>query len=124
MKRTIYGVVTLLLALGFNGCSSHRSQSGITVPTQSQIKPEIIVTESSMENKNCTTLKTIDASVKKLTLFHADPTKEQVNYILAKKGKTLNANAVRNVKYTSGVGITTWGYIDATGDASKCNLDK
>ena len=61
---------------------------------------------------------------KKLTLFHANPTKEQVNYVLAKKGKALNANAVRNVKYTSGIGMTTWGYMDATGEASKCELNK
>jgi uncharacterized protein YbjQ (UPF0145 family) len=31
----------------------------------------------------------------------------------------LGADAVINIKYKSGVGLTTWGYIDANGVAVK-----
>jgi len=123
MKKVIYGATILLLALGISGCNSHRAQSGITVPEKGELKPEILVTESSMKDKDCTALQTVDASVKKLTIFHSDPTREQANYVLSKKGKALDANVVRNVKYTSGVGMTTWGYVDATGEACRCNLN-
>lgn len=123
MKKTIYGVMILILSLGMSGCSSYRTQSGIKIPAKGEIRTEIVVTEESMENKNCTALQTVEASVKKLTLFHPNPTKEQANYVLSEKGKALNANVVRNVKYTSGIGMTTWGYIDATGEACKCNLN-
>ena len=76
----------------------------------------------SLDEEVSKTVEQIDVSVKKLTAFHPNPTKEQVDYVLSEKAKTLNANAVRNVKYSSGVGFTTWGYMDAKGDASKCDL--
>ena len=52
---------------------------------------------------------------KKLTVFHKDPTKEQANEALIEKARSIGANAVVNIKYTSGIGFTTWGYIDAKG---------
>ncbi|MCG3683301.1 hypothetical protein [Aliarcobacter butzleri] len=48
--------------------------------------------------------------------------REQANFVLAEQAKKLDANAVRNVKYSSGIGLMTWGYMDAKGDASKCDL--
>lgn len=57
--------------------------------------------------------------MKKLTLFHKDPTKEQANEDLIEKARLLSADAVINVTYKSGVGFTTWGYINAKGTAVK-----
>ena len=36
---------------------------------------------------------------------------------LIEKAKLLGADAVINVTYSSGVGFTTWGYMDAKGKA-------
>lgn len=115
--------VVIILGLSFSGCSSYRSESGISIPENINVKSNIVIAENDLKDKNCDTIEHIVASVKKLTLAHKNPTKEQVNYVLSEKAKALNANAVRNVKYTSGVGLTTWGYMDAEGDASKCDLN-
>lgn len=122
MKKVINLAILATLGLGISGCA-YRTDSGINIPEN--IKSDsstILIAEDSLNNKNCKTIEQIDVSVKKLTAFHSDPTKEQVNYVLSEKAKLLNANAVRNVKYSSGVGFTTWGYMDAKGDASKCDL--
>ena len=76
-----------------------------------------------MENKNCTTITSVTTSIKKLTAFHPNPTNNQANFVLAEQGKKLGANVIRNVIYEKGIGLMTWGYIDAKGDASKCDLD-
>ncbi len=125
MKKTTLLLSISIIALGFSGCGAYRTNSGITPPSANDIetKPVILVTETQLIDKNCKTIGMVDTSIKKLTLFHADPTREQANFVLAEKGKRIGANAVRNVKYKSGVGLTTWGYIDAKGDASKCDLD-
>jgi uncharacterized protein YbjQ (UPF0145 family) len=61
-------------------------------------------------------LRRIEISIKKLTVFHSDPTKEQANAELKKRAAPLGCDAVINVQYQSGIGLTTWGYIDAQGD--------
>lgn len=114
--------VAVALGLSFTGCS-YRTDSGISIPQNVSAKTSMLITEDDLIDKNCKTIEQIDASVKKLTVFHKNPTKEQVNFVLSEKAKKLDANAVRNVKYTSGVGLTTWGYMDAQGDASKCDLN-
>lgn len=58
-------------------------------------------------------------SVKKLTVFHKDPTKEQANEALSEKARAVGADAVINTTYKSGIGFTTWGYIDANGTGVK-----
>ena len=123
MKKVISLVTLSILALGISGCS-YRNDSGVSIPDNlNAMSPSnVLVTEDSLSDKNCVTIKEIDTSVKKLTVLHKDPTKEQANCVLAEQAKKLDANAVRNVKYSSGVGLTTWGYMDAKGDASKCDL--
>lgn len=54
-----------------------------------------------------------------MTYYHSDPTRAQVNSILAEKTRRLGGNAVINVKYKEGVGMMTWGYISAEGMAVK-----
>lgn len=122
MKKIINLAILATLGLGISGCA-YRNDSGINIPENiNSASSTILITEDNLNAKNCKTIEQIDVSVKKLTVFHSDPTKEQVNYVLSEKAKLLNANAVRNVKYSSGVGFTTWGYMDAQGDASKCDL--
>ena len=57
----------------------------------------------------------IKISISKLSVFHADPTKEQANKALIDQARILGADAVIHVHYTSGIGVLTWGYIDASG---------
>ena len=122
MKKIINLAILATLGLGISGCA-YRNDSGINIPENiNSASSTVLITEDNLNAKNCKTIEQIDVSVKKLTVFHSDPTKEQVNYVLSEKAKLLNANAVRNVKYSSGVGFTTWGYMDAQGDASKCDL--
>jgi len=122
MNKLVSLTVAVALGLSFTGCS-YRTDSGISIPQNVSAKTSVLITEDDLIDKNCKTIEQIDASVKKLTVFHKNPTKEQVNFVLSEKAKKLDANAVRNVKYTSGVGLTTWGYMDAQGDASKCDLN-
>lgn len=61
----------------------------------------------------------IEVSVKKLTIFHKDPTKEQANAALVESALAMGADAVIQVTYESGVGWTTWGYMDAKGTGVK-----
>jgi len=74
-----------------------------------------LISEDSLPNRKYKEIGAIEISVKKLTLFHADPTKEQANEALSEKARAIGADAVINVIYQSGVGLTTWGYMDATG---------
>ena len=39
------------------------------------------------------------------------------NEALIEKARSMGANAVVNITYSSGIGFTTWGYIDAKGTA-------
>lgn len=121
MKKIFNFSVILILGLGLTGCA-YRSESGESLPESINLKSDILITEQSYDHKNCKTIEHVDVSVKKLTVFHKDPTKEQADFLLSEKAKKLNANVVRNVKYSSGIGFTTWGYLDAQGDASKCDL--
>ncbi len=57
----------------------------------------------------------MDVSIKKLTIFHSDPTRDMANAALTEKARSMGANAIINVNYVTGVGLTTWGYIDAMG---------
>jgi len=113
------------LGLLFSGCA-YRTNSDISFDSNKvgDYREDIIVTKKSLSEYECSNIKEIEASVKKATMFHSDPTEEQANYILAEMAKKIDANAVTNVEYKSGVGLTTWGYIDAKGMAKNCDFNK
>ena len=122
ISKAIVAVLTLAL---FSGCSAYRSASGISVPTivTQEHKGNVVITEGSLSDKDCTQISNIEASVSKTTILEKDPKREHANYILSVKARELNANAVTNVTYSSGIGFTTWGYMDAKGIASRCKFD-
>jgi uncharacterized protein YbjQ (UPF0145 family) len=74
-----------------------------------------LIAEDSLLSRKYKEIGPIEVSVKKLTIFHSDPTKEQANEALAEKARVIGADAVINVTYQSGIGLMTWGYIDAKG---------
>jgi hypothetical protein len=99
------------------GCASYRTSSNIESTPAPVATPaaQVLLAEDSLPGRKYTELGPIEVSVKKLTVFHKDPTKEQANEALIEKARSIGANAVINIKYTSGIGFTTWGYLDAKG---------
>ena len=68
-------------------------------------------------NRGYDRLGNVSVSIKKLTIFHDDPSKSQVDQALKKEGASIGADAIVNIVYKSGVGMTTWGFMDGSGTA-------
>ena len=117
--------ITLALAVVVistaSGCASYRTTSNISTPSDISYSGSVIITQGVLSGQEYTETSPIEVSVKKLTAFNADPTKEQANAVLKEKARVIGADAVINVTYKSGVGMTTWGYIDAKGMGVKTN---
>lgn len=118
-KAALLGV--MLMAALTTGCASYRTSSNIetTAPASLAAGTKVLIAEDSLPNRKYTAVGPIEVSVKKLTIFHKDPTKEQANEALSEKARTIGADAVVNVTYKSGIGLTTWGYMDAKGTGVK-----
>lgn len=129
MKTNVLCLMSIVTLL--SGCASYRTDSSVTTsdgnvshsPTQTEITKtsgmaDIKIYEGSPAgDKKYSDLGKVEVSVKKLTIFHKDPTREQANEALRAKAAELGANAVINVRYESGIGAMTWGYMDAFGQA-------
>ncbi len=77
----------------------------------------VVVTEGGI-SQDYETIGDIRVSVKKTTIFHADPTKEQATEALREKGASVGADAVINATYGDvGPGLMSWGSIEAEGTA-------
>jgi hypothetical protein len=112
----------LVVAAAASGCASYRTDSNISnaEPPVSSTTPEpILIAEDALPGRKYKALGPIEVSIKKLTVFHRDPTKDQADEALSEKARTIGANAIINVRYQRGIGLTTWGYIDATGTGAK-----
>jgi len=118
-KINLYFVI--MFAAILSGCASYRTNSDITFDSVSFLAPKskIILSEDDLTDRKYTDLGSVLAEVKKLSIFHQDPTKEQVNYVLIRKAEQLNADAVINIKYDGGMGFFTWGYMSGEGRAVK-----
>jgi hypothetical protein len=101
------------------GCASHRVSSNVegTASTSASASTVVLLAEDGLPGHKYKELGPIEVSVRKLTVFHSNPTKEQANAALTDKARVLGADAVVNITYESGVGFTTWGYMDAKGMA-------
>lgn len=119
MKKTskiivFFGFISMIM---LSGCSPYRESSNVD-EDKATILPEgtkVIISENNLPNRKYKEIGPVEVSIKKLHLFNADPTKEQANEALVRSAKKIGADAVINTKYDSGVGFTTWGYIDAKG---------
>ena len=122
MKTTkIVPVISLLLVTTLSGCGAYRTSSNIESDGATLVdsRKSVIISADSLPARKYTEIGPIEVSVKKLTIFHKDPTKEQADTALIEKARTIDADAVVNVTYEKGIGMTTWGYIDATWTAVK-----
>jgi hypothetical protein len=113
-------LVALVLATA-SGCASYRVSSNVeSTPAPSPSgEVQILLAEDNLPGRDYAVIGPVEVSVKKLTVFHKNPTRKQANEALIEKARALGANAVINIKYTSGIGFTTWGYMDAKGTAVK-----
>lgn len=121
MRRNIQSLLLVALVGGLTGCAAYRTSSNIEGTNQvSPPSKRIAIYEGSTDpGKKFRTTQRIEVSIKKLTLFHSDPTKDQANAELEKRATALGCDAVTNVQYQTGIGLTTWGYIDAQGNCAK-----
>ncbi len=79
---------------------------------------DVIVTEADFGDRKYKVLGDIDVTVKKTTIFHSDPTKEQVIEKLKEKAAELGADAVILVRFgTVGVTGMSWGSLNGKGRA-------
>lgn len=113
-------LAAVIAATALSGCVTYRTDSNITSEPTSAVasKANVLILEG-VPDKKYKELGPVEVSVKKLTVFHKDPTKEQANEALIEKARIVGADAVIKVTYESGIGFTTWGYIDAKGTGVK-----
>ncbi len=109
-----------VVVTALSGCATYRIDSNITSePTSAASSKANVLILEGIPDKKFNELGPVEVSVKKLTVFHKDPTKEQANEALIYKARIIGADAVIKVTYKSGIGFTTWGYIDAKGTGVK-----
>lgn len=120
IKAIVLLVMVISLAIT-SGCATYRTSSNIAADSTTAISADtrVIISEGSLPDLKYKIIGPIEVSVKKLTIFHKDPTRKQANDALIEKAAVIGADAVINVTYKSGVGFTTWGYIDASGTGVK-----
>lgn len=121
MKVKILAAVVVISMSTLSGCASYRVSSNVDAaqPVSAGARENVIITEKTLPLGTYQSLGAVEVSIKKLTAFHKDPTKAQADAALREKAVILGADAVMDVRYSSGVGMTTWGYMDAKGKAVK-----
>jgi hypothetical protein len=113
-------LAAVIAAAALSGCATYRTDSNISAaPTSAAPSTATVLILEGVPDKKYKELGPVEVSVKKLTVFHKDPTKEQANEALVEKARIIGADAVIRVIYESGIGFTTWGYIDAKGTGVK-----
>ena len=117
----------LLMLTGLSGCatwstSSVKPGSAPAVRDKERrtaTSPELIlVTEGDILDRRYEVLGDIKVTVNKTSIFHTDPTREDVVQKLRKKAAKLGADAVIFVRYGSvGVSAMSWGAQEGRGRA-------
>lgn len=121
MKLKQFGLLFVVVVLVTTSGCAYRTSSNIKSESLSALDPNthVIISEGNLTDRKYKELGPIEVSIKKLTMFHKDPTKRQANEALTEKARAIGADAVINVTYESGVGLLTWGYMDAKGTGVK-----
>jgi len=132
MDKRFTVAAVLILSLTMAGCATWSSSSvkpapGTTTKPQTATAParaeaDIIVTENDINDKPYTVIGDISVNVNKTTIFNSDPTHAQADEQLRHEAAKLGADAVILVRYGSvGVGLMSWGSLNAKGRAVKFN---
>ncbi len=119
MKLKNFRLLVAIIFLSITtGCANYRTSSNIESEASTELSSSsasIIISEGILPDRKYEEIQAIEVTVKKLTAFNKNPTKEQADEALIEKARLIGADAVINVTYESGVGATTWGYIKAEG---------
>ena len=120
-RYLVLGAAALLIA----ACGT-RTESSVTpaldasqaVAQKQKAENDVIVTENDITNRPYAALGDIEVTVKKWTIFDADPTRDMVTDALRKKAAEMGADAVVLARYgTVGIGVMSWGQMDGQGRA-------
>lgn len=107
MRRAVLGLVLVGLA----GCATY---SSATVDRAAAV----MITENDITDRPYSNLGDINVTVRKTTIFNADPIRESVGQALREKAASLGADAVVLIRYgTVGIGAFSWGQMDGSGRA-------
>lgn len=119
--------LVISLALALVGCASTWSRGSVERSAQQEATAapatsvaKVTLTESDITDRKYKSLGDITVQVNKLTLFHSDPTPEQVNEKLREKAAELGADAVVLVRYGKvGISALSYGSLEGKGRAVK-----
>ena len=79
---------------------------------------DVLLTEGDITDRPYTVLGDVSVTVRKVTIFDSDPTKEKVGEALKEKAASMGADAIVLARYgTVGIGLTSWGVMDGNGRA-------
>jgi hypothetical protein len=129
--QNILRSLALLGLLGLAACGPTWSTSSVeakpatggptsnSAATPAATQPDmILVVETDLTDRPYTVLGDISVTVNKTTLFHPDPTREQVTRKLREEAAKIGADAVILVRYgTPGISMMSWGSMDGKGRA-------
>lgn len=87
-------------------------------PALARPAAEIVVIENDVTNRRYKSLGDVKVTVRKVTIFDGDPTREKVAQSLREEAARLGADAVVLARYgTVGIGFMSWGQMDGAGRA-------
>jgi hypothetical protein len=125
MKPARYWILGAALLIGACGT---RTESSVTptldasqtaaLKTAPKAEKDVVVTENDIANRPYVALGDIEVTVKKWTIFDADPTRDMITEALRQKAAEMGADAVVLARYgTVGIGFWSWGQMDGQGRA-------
>ena len=125
--KTCRLMCTLAALLLLSACASYSYSNADQVQTESKVQvaektdpAKIILTEGDITDRPYKVIGDLKVTVNKTTIFNKDPTREMVDVKFRKDASELGADAVILIRYgTVGIGLITWGSLDANGRAIK-----
>lgn len=125
--KTFVKLLSLIFIFVFMGCatwstsnvkSANGSKTVATSSTEQKSAQDILITETDITDHKYKVLGDIEVTVNKTTIFHRDPTREQVNEKLKEEAAKLGADAVIFVRYgTVGMSFVSYGSLNGKGRA-------
>lgn len=121
-------ILPFVIAVFNGGCASTWSTSDVqggkpaVEATKAAAVPvnSIVISEGDVTDRKYTSMGDITVAVNKMTVFNADPTREQVNEKLREEAAKLGADGVLFVRYgTVGISMMSWGTLEGKGRAIK-----
>ncbi len=122
----LHSLMILALALAVQACGTYSTSSVTPATGAAQISavpkaPEqVMVTEKDILDRRYISLGDISITVRKVTIFDKDPSKELVNKALQEDAAEMGADAVVLVRYgTPGMGVFSYSQLEGAGRAVK-----